>query len=124
MIQKALEFEIWKANKAEAKNAQTYSLYLTEGDSFSKACLKNLKQQVGQNITFSWGKPVGNQAGHNVIQVYITDYNHYQIHAYPPLIPHVKYRIITFKAKQGNKYLWRFPQFVQYHPSVSYASCK
>ena len=82
MIQKALEFEIWKANKAEAKNAQTYSLYLTEGDSFSKTCLKNLKQQVGQNITFNWGKPVGNQAGHNVVQVYITDYIHYQIHAY------------------------------------------
>ena len=69
MIQKALEFEIWKANKAEAKNTQTYSLYLTEGDSFSKTCLKNLKQQVGQNITFNWGKPVGNQAGHCVVQV-------------------------------------------------------
>ena len=43
MIQKALEFEIWKANKAEAKNTQTYSLYLTEGDSFSKTCLNSLK---------------------------------------------------------------------------------
>ena len=69
----ALEFEIWKANKAEAKNAQTYSLYLTEGDSFPKTCLKNLKQQVGQNITFNWGKPVGNQAGHNVVQVSINN---------------------------------------------------
>ena len=110
----ALEFEIWKANKAEAKNTQTYSLYLTEGDSLSKTCLKNLKQQVGQNITFNWGKPVGNQAGHNVVQVYINDYIHYQIH--PPLIPHVKYSIITFKAKQANKYLWRYPQFVQCRP--------
>ena len=25
--------------------------------------------QVGQNITFNWGKPVGNQAGHCVVQV-------------------------------------------------------
>ena len=81
------------------------SLYLAEGDNYSKTSLKHLKRQVGQNITFNWGKPVGNQAGHNVVQVYITDYIHYQKHAHQPLIAHVKYRFISLKAKQANEYL-------------------
>ena len=61
--------------------------YLAEGENYSKTCLKHLKRKVGQNITFNWGKPVGEQAGHNVVQVYITDYIQYQIHAHLPLIP-------------------------------------
>ena len=71
----ALEFESWYDN-AKANNAEAYSLYLAEGDNYSKTCLKHLKRQVGQNITFNWGKPVGEQAGHNVVQVYINEFIH------------------------------------------------